>query len=45
MSGHIFFEDYNIIFHHITDKTNTLTDARSVSPLIRGVVGLSCVGE
>jgi hypothetical protein len=32
MSGRIFLEDYNIQFHHIKEQTNTLTDARSVSP-------------
>jgi hypothetical protein len=34
--GHIFLEDNNVRFHHIKDKPNTLTDARSVSPLMRG---------
>jgi hypothetical protein len=36
ISGRIFLEDFNIKFHHIKDETKTLTDARSVSPLMRG---------
>jgi hypothetical protein len=36
ISGRIFLEDCNIQFHHIKDEPNTLTDARSVSPLMRG---------
>jgi hypothetical protein len=34
ISGRIFLEDLK--FHHIKDEPNTLTDARSVSPLMRG---------
>jgi hypothetical protein len=36
ISGRIFLDDFNIQFHPIKDETNTLTDARSVSPLMRG---------
>jgi hypothetical protein len=36
LHGRIFLEDNNVRFHHIKDEPNTLTDARSVSPLMRG---------
>jgi hypothetical protein len=37
MYGHtIFLEDDNVQFHHINDEPKPLTDARSVSPLMRG---------